>query len=141
MSELRDSIEAKVSNREAHRVIKVWRAFWKVMAAMGYCDRTADPSLGIKNKSSKGASATWEPIEVWQIIRHAWREGHTGIALAVSLMWDTGCSPIDARTAKASQIARIGSVTVYCLERSKDWQTGHGAPLCPNPVASWRYGT
>lgn len=119
ISELRDTIEAKISNREAHRVIKVWRALWKVMAALGYCERDADPSLGLRNRATKGATATWEALEVWQIIRQAWREGYTGVALAVSLMWDTGCSPVDARTAVASQIAKYGPLTVYCIERAK----------------------
>ena len=45
-AEVRTAIEARVSLREAHRVIKVWRALWKVAAAMGYCGRESDPSLG-----------------------------------------------------------------------------------------------
>jgi hypothetical protein len=33
MSEVRTAIEERVSWREAHRVIKIWRALWKVAAA------------------------------------------------------------------------------------------------------------
>jgi hypothetical protein len=35
---LRAEIEAKVSITERHMVIKVWRALWKKMAGMKYCD-------------------------------------------------------------------------------------------------------
>jgi hypothetical protein len=45
MSAIRADIEARISLREAHRAIKIWRALWKVAAAMGYCDRERDPSL------------------------------------------------------------------------------------------------
>ena len=39
-------LEETVSLREAHRCLKIWRALWKVSAALGYCMREADPSLG-----------------------------------------------------------------------------------------------
>src|SRR5262249_30771028 len=42
---LRPLVSAKVSESEAHRVIKVWRALWKMMAVFGYCERHRDPSL------------------------------------------------------------------------------------------------
>src|SRR5215831_10568740 len=36
---LRAAISTKVSESEAHRVIKVWRALWKKMAVMSYCEK------------------------------------------------------------------------------------------------------
>jgi hypothetical protein len=42
---LRRDISDSVSESEAHRVIKVWRAWWKKMATFGYCNRDRDPSL------------------------------------------------------------------------------------------------
>lgn len=119
MSDLRQHIHGRISNREAHRVIKVWRAFWKVMAAMGYCSREADPSLGIRNTAEKGASGTWKAMEVWQQIRAAHRMGYPGMALCISIIWDTGCSPIDARNAKASQIVTDGAQTFFAIDRAK----------------------
>jgi hypothetical protein len=44
ISSWRKEIEAKISLREAHRCVKIWRAMWKVSAALGYCVRDADPS-------------------------------------------------------------------------------------------------
>lgn len=51
LSMFREAIEQKVSRREAHRVIKIWRALWKVSAAMGYCGKDEDPSQGVRNYS------------------------------------------------------------------------------------------
>jgi hypothetical protein len=48
-------IERTVSLREAHRCIKIWRALWRKLAALGYCVRDADPALGITNRAAKGA--------------------------------------------------------------------------------------
>jgi hypothetical protein len=41
---LRPLVAAKVSEVEAHRTIKVWRALWQRMAALGYCDKDRDPA-------------------------------------------------------------------------------------------------
>lgn len=119
MSELRELVKERISNREAHRVIKVWRAAWKTWAALGYCIRDADPSLGIRNTSEKGGTATWKAIEIWLQIRAAWREGYTGLALCLSIIWDAGCSPIDARKATASQIVTDGRRTFFSIDRAK----------------------
>jgi hypothetical protein len=43
-------IEETVSLREAHRCVKIWRAMWKITAALGYCERDADRSLGVGNR-------------------------------------------------------------------------------------------
>lgn len=59
ISGFRGMVEGKVSRREAHRVIKIWRALWRVSAAMGYCQRDADPSLGVRNKEPERRQALW----------------------------------------------------------------------------------
>lgn len=119
ISELRLGVEDLVSLTEAHRTIKIWRAAWVTWAAMKYCEADADPSFGVRNKAPKGASETWEQIEVWKQIRRAWREGYTGIALGLSLIWDSGCSPVDAREAVASQIVTDGHTTSFAIDRAK----------------------
>jgi hypothetical protein len=48
---LRAAISTKVSESEAHRVIKVWRALWKKMAVMSYCEKDRDPSRAFENKA------------------------------------------------------------------------------------------
>jgi hypothetical protein len=52
---LRTIVSNKVSPGEAHRVMKIWRAFWKVMAAMRLCEKDADPSLVLRNSAPQGA--------------------------------------------------------------------------------------
>ena len=53
LSAWRKWIEESVSLREAHRAVKIWRAMWKVSAALGYCVRDADPSLGVRNRGGR----------------------------------------------------------------------------------------
>ena len=42
-------IERQVSVTERHMVIKIWRALWKKMAGMKYCDLGNDPSKSFAN--------------------------------------------------------------------------------------------
>jgi hypothetical protein len=76
---LRTIVSNKVSPGEAHRVMKIWRAFWKVMAAMRLCEKDADPSLVLRNSAPKGRSATWAEWEIARIAKQAWRDGYRGL--------------------------------------------------------------
>lgn len=134
ISDLRAGIEEDVSLSEAHRVIKIWRAGWVTWSAMGYCQAEADPSKGVRNKAPKGRRDTWLNIEVWLQIRRAWREGYTGLALGLSIMRDSGCSPIDAREALASQIVTNGRTTFFAIDRAK---TGKPAYVPLSSVSLW----
>ena len=64
ISTFRRMVEANVSLREAHRCIKIWRALWRVAAALKYCQRDADPSLGVRNVEPQPRQAVWEHGEV-----------------------------------------------------------------------------
>jgi hypothetical protein len=48
---------AKISVSEAHRTIKVWRALWKKMATLGYCDEQNDPSMLFANTAAEPRQA------------------------------------------------------------------------------------
>jgi hypothetical protein len=63
-------IERNVSLREAHRTIKIWRALWRVAAALRYCARDADPSLGIRNIEPQPRQSVWEHGEVVRLERN-----------------------------------------------------------------------
>lgn len=115
----REGIERTVSRREAHRTMKIWRALWKVCAAMRYCEREADPSLGVRNLAAKGRSETWTEGEVVRLVKRAWRDGYRGLAAAVAVMWDTQLSPGDVRALTAAQIARGSQGSVFFTERGK----------------------
>jgi len=97
IGDIRDAIEETVSMREAHRVIKVWRALWNVMAAMGYCQRDADPSKALINRNAPARQERWSGREIIRIGCSAWRAGDKGLAAIMAVMWSGMMSPVDAR--------------------------------------------
>jgi hypothetical protein len=97
IEELRAKIIADVSLHAAHRVTKIWRAFWKKMAAMQYCEHGADPSLGVRNRAPKGRSEIWQEGEIARLGKAAWRSGYHGLAALIAIAWDTQFSPVDCR--------------------------------------------
>jgi hypothetical protein len=113
----RSAIEETVSLREAHRCIKIWRAMWKVSAALGYCVRDADPSQGVRNRAAPGRSATWTEGEVVRLFKRAWRDGYHGLAAAIAVAWSTQLSPGDVRALRASQLTRNGAGAIFFTAR------------------------
>jgi hypothetical protein len=119
ISAFRQHVEASVSLREAHRCIKIWRALWKVLAAMGYCVRDADPSLGVRNSAAQGRSETWSEGEVVRLAKRAWRLGYRGLASVIAVAWDTQLNPGDVRALTASQMATAGGGQIFFTARGK----------------------
>src|SRR5262249_31672564 len=124
MSAWRKTIEEKISLREAHRCLKIWRAMWKVAAALSYCVRDADPSLGVRNRAAPGRSATWAEGEVARLYKRAFRDGYHGLAAVIAVGWATQLSPGDVRTLRASQLAKNATGAVFFTARGKT-----GAPV------------
>lgn len=119
VSAWRQAIEETISLREAHRCLKIWRAIWKVSAALGYCMREADPSLGVRNRAAPGRCATWSEGEVARVAKRAWRMGYFGLAAVIAVAWDTQLSPGDVRSLRASQLARGAVGEAFFTERGK----------------------
>lgn len=119
ISEWRGIIEAKVSLREAHRALKIWRALWKVMAGLKYCDRESDPSLGVRNSAAAGRSETWTEGEAVRLVKRAWRMGYYGLAAGLAVMWETQLSPGDVRALAAGQRCRDRRGHLFFTERAK----------------------
>lgn len=116
----RSLIEQQHGPREAHRAMKIWRALWKVMAAMKLCERGADPSLGVRNSAAASRSSTWAHGEVVRLAKQAWRMGHRGLSAALAVMWDTQLSPGDVRALTAGQRTRdAGGATYFVTRRGK----------------------
>ena len=103
----------------AHRMIKTWRALWKVMAAMKYCELDADPSKIIRNTAPRGRSQTWKPGEIARLGKAAWRAGYHGLATVISIAWDTQFSPGDCRLLKFSQLVRNSGGWFFDTARAK----------------------
>jgi len=119
MSAWRKAIEETVSLREAHRALKIWRALWKVSAALGYCVRDADPSLGVRNRAAQGRSETWTEGEAVRLFKQAWRDGYYGLAAVIAVAWPTQLSPGDVRALRASQLAKDADGGAWFTERGK----------------------
>lgn len=124
MLALRTRIAASVSESEAFRAIKVWRALWKKMGAMGLCVRDADPSLTFANSAPAPRQAVWHEDEVRRLVKTAWRMGHEGLAAALAVAWDTQLSPVDVRRLTPAQLARETGGDVFRVDRAK---TGRAA--------------
>jgi integrase len=134
ISAWRKMIEETVSLREAHRCLKIWRALWKVSAALGFCVRDADPSLGVRNRAAPGRSARWSEGEVVRLCKRAWRDGYHGLAAVIAVAWSSLLSPGDVRALRASQLAR-NDHGVFFTKRGK---TGVpvGVALCDRALAA-----
>jgi len=128
ISEWRAQIETHVSQREAHRCVKIWRALWQVMASMRYCDAQNDPSFGVRNTEPKPRDAEWKQAEIAQIAKRAWREGYKGLAAIVAVAWDGMMSPVDARTLTHPQRVRSGAMEAFAISRGKTGTTAF-API------------
>ncbi|CAN7498457.1 hypothetical protein LJR231_003510 [Phyllobacterium sp. LjRoot231] len=126
LSSWRKNIEEQKSLREAHRAMKIWRALWKVAAALKYCKRDDDPSLAVTNSEPKGRSQTWTEGEAIRLVKRALRMRYNGLAAALACMWDGSVSPVDARSLMLSQRFKDGKGTWFELERGK---TGRDAVL------------
>jgi hypothetical protein len=103
---VRELVASKVSESEAHRVIKVWRALWKKLAVFGYCDVARDPSLMFANSAPAPRQAVWSEGEAVRTIKHAWREGYYGLAAILAIAWDSQLSPVDARNLRSHDLRR-----------------------------------
>lgn len=119
-------IEAKVSVTERHRVIKVHRALWKKMAAMGLCDKNADPALVFANSAPPPRQDVWHHGEVMRLVQRAWRQNKRGLAAAIAVAWDTMLSPIDVRKLTAGQRASDRTGAPFFLDRAKTGRAAAG---------------
>lgn len=124
MSRFRAKVERDVSTREAHRCIKIWRALWRVAAAQGYCQRDADPSLGVRNVEPERRQTLWTYQEARALVKAAWRAGYLGLAAIIAAAWDSSLSPVDLRGLTPAQRVTDEGGVAFILSRAK---TGRGA--------------
>jgi hypothetical protein len=105
-------IEGKVSVTERHMVIKVWRALWKRMAGMKYCELGADPSKTFPNTPPKPRHQVWYRHEIYRLVQTAWRNEYYGLAALMAVAWDSQLSPIDNRSLTLAQV-RSDEIGIY----------------------------
>lgn len=119
-------LEGQTSPTERHRVIKVWRALWKKMAAMNYCRLEGDPTLTFANSAPNPRQDIWQHREVVRLVQRAWRMGYKGLAAMMAVGWDTMLSPIDVRGLSTGQMARDGQGALFFLDRAKTGRAAAG---------------
>jgi hypothetical protein len=117
----RDAVRDRYGVREAHRVIKIWRALWRVNALNKLCDLDADPSKGFENHAADGRNVFWLEAEAVALGNRAWDLGYHGLAALIGVMWDTQMSPVDVRTLRALQMqtAIAGGGAMFFTKRTK----------------------
>jgi hypothetical protein len=126
MSKWRAALEKKHSRGVAHKTLRVWRTFWKILLGMKVA-RTADPSLGIRNLAPPPRWQRWSEGEAVRLVKAAWRRGYKGLACIIAVAWDTQFSPVDVRTLAARHRAIIGGLLVFDRQAEGRAKTGRAA--------------
>ena len=126
MSGWRAALERKHGRDTAHKTLRVWRAFWKIMLGMKTA-RTADPSTGIRNQAPPPRWQRWAEGETVRLVKAAWRQGYHGLACIIAVAWDTGFSPVDVRSLAARHRAFVGGRLIFDRQADGRTKTGRAA--------------
>jgi hypothetical protein len=126
MSRWRAALEKKYSRSVAHKTLKVWRTFWKIMLGMRFA-RTADPSMGIRNRAPAPRWQRWSEGETVRLVKTAWRLGYHGLACVIAVAWDTQFSPVDVRTLRGRHKAILDGRLVFDRQADGRTKTGRAA--------------
>jgi hypothetical protein len=79
MSAWRAGLERKHGRGVAHKTMRVWRTFWRIMRGMKVA-RTEDPSLGVRNRAPAPRWQQWSEGEAVRLVKEARRRGyHAGL--------------------------------------------------------------
>jgi hypothetical protein len=126
ISRWRAALEKKHGRGVAHKTIRVWRAFWKIMLGMKMA-HTADPSIGVRNRAPAPRWQRWSEGEAVRLVKVAWRQGYRGVACIVAVSWDTGFSPVDVRTLAQRHRVEIDGRLVFDRQADGRAKTGRAA--------------
>jgi hypothetical protein len=130
MSAWRAELERVHGLGVAHKTLKIWRAFWKIMLGMKF-SHGADPTTGIRNRKPRARHSTWQRVEAGKLAKSAWREDYRGLTCVITVAWDTLFSPADVRTLRVRHLKirkdETGADRLW-LDRSIDGRTKSGRP-------------
>ena len=126
MSRWRAALEKKHGRDVAHKTLRVWRSFWKIMLGMKVAN-TADPTTGIRNRASAPRWQRWTEGEAVRLVKTAWRGGYHGLACIIAIAWDTTFSPVDVRTLAARHQATSGGHLIFDRQADGRAKTGRAA--------------
>jgi hypothetical protein len=97
-------------------------ALWRVAAALKYCQRDADPSLGVHNVEPKTRNAVWTQLEIIRLGKVAWRSGYTGLSAIIAVSWESSFSPVDTRRLSLASFVE----GAFRVDRAKTGQSAIG---------------
>lgn len=124
---LRAKVAERVSETEAFRVIKVWRALWAKLTPLGYTvPPGSDPSLPFANSAPPPRQEIWPQHDVLRLVQRAWRERYYGLAALLATTWDTMLSPGDVRSLTIQQRNKDAHGSVFALKRAKTGRPAAG---------------
>jgi len=124
---LRAKVAERVSESEAFRVIKVFRALWAKLTPLGCTvPPGSDPSLTFANSAPDPRQQVWSHHDVARMVQRAWREGYYGLAALLAVAWDTMLSPVDVRSLTVGQRRNDGQGSYFELERAKTGRAAAG---------------
>jgi hypothetical protein len=126
MSKWRAALEKKHGRGVAHKTIRVWRTFWKIMLGMKVA-HSADPTLGIRNRAPAPRWQRWSEGEAVRLVKTAWRRGYRGLACIIAVSWDTQFSPVDVRTLAERHLAMVSGRLVFDRQAEGRAKTGRAA--------------
>jgi integrase len=134
----RKKIEETSGLDPAHKALKIFRAFWRVLQALRYT-QLSDPSAKVVNTAPQPRTQRYSHAEAMRLAKTAWRAGFRGLACIIIVAWDTGFSPKDARTLRKRHLqedpktrrivfdltdagrAKTGVKVIGTLSRFGDW--------------------
>jgi hypothetical protein len=134
----RTKIENASGVDAAHKALKVWRAFWRVMKGMRYT-QLSDPSEKVVTRAPPPRNQRYAYGEAMRIAKAAWRHGYQGLACIIITAWDTGFAPVDCHTlrAKRRMLDPLNGRLVF--DRSKEGRSKTGVPVIGtlSPFGDW----
>jgi hypothetical protein len=145
MSKWRAALEKKHGRGVAHKTLRGWRTFWKIMLGMRIA-RTAE-SMGIRNRAPAPRWQRWSEGETVRLVKTAWRHGYHGLACVIAVAWDTQFSPVDVRTLSSRHRATVAGRLVFDRQTDGRTKTGRAAIgtlsartewCCACPRLHWR---
>ena len=128
MSAWRETVEREYGGDVAHKAMKVWRSFWKIMRALRYT-QLSDPSEKVTNTAPAPRQERHTQAGALHLAKSAWRLGYRGLACIIVTCWDTGFQPVDARTARAKHLGIDPTNGRLIIDRSSDGREKTGVAV------------
>lgn len=126
LSEFREAVRDDAGDHAAFKVIKIWRALWRVMGSFRLVIADQDPSRGFTNPAPAPRSATWTEGEAARLAKQAWRRDYKALAVIIAVAWDTQFSPVDVRMLRRSDLRRDAGGAYFEVSRGKTGKAALG---------------